>query len=104
MILLPSCNKRAQKADLCFNIDYNVKTETAVTLELKVRKLGNFLGVVLPKKAAAVLNVEEGDRLYITQAPGGYRLTAADPEFGKQMEVARKGMRRYRNALRELAK
>jgi putative addiction module antidote len=73
-------------------------------MTLKVRKLGNSLGVVLPKEAAAILKVGEGDRLYLTEAPGGFRITAADPEFAKQMEVAEKGMRRYRNALRELAK
>jgi putative addiction module antidote len=75
-----------------------------MTLELKVRKLGNSLGLVLPKEAAAALNVGEGDQLYLTETPGGFRITAADPEFAKQMEVAEKGMRRYRNALRELAK
>jgi putative addiction module antidote len=75
-----------------------------MTIELKVRKLGNSLGVVLPREAAAVLNVQEGDQLYITEAPGGFRLTAANPEFARQMEIAKKGMRRYRNALRELAK
>jgi len=75
-----------------------------MTLKLKVRKLGNSLGLVLPKEAAAVLNVEEGDKLYITEAPGGFRITATDPEFAKQMELAEKGMRRYRNALRELGR
>ena len=64
-----------------------------MTLQLKVRKLGNSLGVVLPKEAAAILNVEEGDQLYITEAPGGFRITAADPEFARQMAVAEKGMR-----------
>jgi putative addiction module antidote len=75
-----------------------------MTIELKVRRVGNSLGLVLPKEALNQLNVGDGDQLYITEAPGGYRLTAADPEFAKQMEVAEKGMRRYRNALRELAK
>ena len=75
-----------------------------MTLELKVRKLGNSIGLVLPRESAAVLDVEEGDQLYITQAPGGFRLTAAEPEFARQVEVARKGMRRYPNALRELAR
>ncbi len=75
-----------------------------MTLELKVRKLGNSLGLVLPKEAAATLNVGEGDQLYITEAPGGFRLTAANPEFVRQMKVAEKGMRRYRNALRQLAR
>lgn len=75
-----------------------------MTLELKVRKVGNSYGVVLPKEALSRLNVEEGDQLYLTESPDGFRITAADPEFAKQMEVAEKGMKRYRNALRELAK
>ena len=75
-----------------------------MTLELKIRRVGNSLGLVLPKEALAQLNVGDGDQLYITEAPGGFRLTAADPEFAKQMEIAEKGMKRYRNALRELAK
>ena len=75
-----------------------------MTLELKVRKVGNSLGVVLPKEALTRLNVDDGDQLYITEALDGFRITAADPEFAKQMEVAEKGLKRYRNALRELAK
>jgi len=75
-----------------------------MTLELKIRRVGNSLGLVLPKEALHHLNVGDGDQLYITEAPDGFRLTAADPGFAKQMEVAEKGMRRYRNALRELAK
>lgn len=75
-----------------------------MTLQLKVRRVGNSLGVVLPKEALSRLNVEDGDQLYITEAPDGFRITAADPEFAKQMKVAEKGMKRYRNALRELAK
>jgi putative addiction module antidote len=75
-----------------------------MTIQLKVRRVGNSLGVVLPKAALSRLNVEDGDQLYITEAPDGFRITAADPEFAKQMKVAEKGMKRYRNALRELAK
>jgi putative addiction module antidote len=75
-----------------------------MTLQLKVRRVGNSVGVVLPKEALARLNVNSGDLLYITDAPDGFRITAADPEFEKQMHLAEKGMKRYRNALRELAK
>jgi putative addiction module antidote len=70
---------------------------------LKVSKLGNSLGVTLPKEAAAALNVRAGDVLYLTEAPGGYRVTPYDPTFARQMDVARTVMRRRRNALRELA-
>ena len=75
-----------------------------MTIELKVRKVGNSLGLVLPKEAISRLNVESGDALFITEAPGGFRLTPANPEFAKQMQVAKKVMKRYRNTLRELAK
>ncbi|WP_221028776.1 AbrB/MazE/SpoVT family DNA-binding domain-containing protein [Actomonas aquatica] len=71
----------------------------------KVRKIGNSLGVILPKEALAELQVEEGQALYLTKAPdGGLRITAGDEEFGKSMEVFESLNRRYRNALRELAK
>ncbi len=75
-----------------------------MTLELKVRKVGNSLGIVLPKEALAHLNVHEGDVLTLTEAQDGVRLTAADPEFAKTMEVFSSLNRRYRNTLRELAK
>lgn len=76
-----------------------------MAMELKLRKVGNSLGVVLPKEALARLKVEEGQALYLTEAPdGSYRVTAEDQEFGRQMEVAESIIRRYRNALRELAK
>jgi putative addiction module antidote len=73
-------------------------------VNLVVRKVGNSLGVILPSAAAAFLDVKEGDQLFLTETPEGYRLTPYDPEFEKGMTVAEDVMRRYRNALRELAK
>jgi len=70
---------------------------------LKVSKVGNSLGVILPKEATATLHVEAGDMLYLTQAPGGFRVTPYDPTFERHMTVARSVMKRRRNALRELA-
>jgi putative addiction module antidote len=75
-----------------------------MTLELKIRRVGNSLGVVLPKEALTRLNVSDGDQIFITDAPDGFRITAANPEFARQMAAAEKGMKKYRNALRELAK
>ncbi|HEY1943400.1 MAG TPA: AbrB/MazE/SpoVT family DNA-binding domain-containing protein [Roseiarcus sp.] len=74
-------------------------------IELKLRKIGNSLGVVLPKEAVSRLNVGEGERVYLTEAPeGGYRLTPFDPTFEEKMAKARDIMRRYRNTLQALAK
>jgi putative addiction module antidote len=73
--------------------------------ESKSRKVGNSLGAIIPKEVADRLNIEEGAALYFTEAPdGGVRLTANNPEFAKKMAVADSLSRRYRNALRELAK
>lgn len=73
--------------------------------ETKVRKIGNSLGIVLPKEAIAQLKVKEGAKLYLTEAPEGkVELTAGDADFAKIMDIAEKGMQQYRNALKELAK
>ena len=71
----------------------------------KVRKIGNSLGVILPKETLNDLQVEEGQALYISKAEdGSLRLAPNDEEFEKSMEVFNSLNRRYRNALKELAK
>lgn len=74
-------------------------------LDLKIRKVGNSLGVVLPRDAVRRMNVEEGDTVYLTESPeGGYRITAFEPDFEEKMEKAKAIMNRYRNTLHTLAK
>ncbi|MBT5903051.1 MAG: AbrB family transcriptional regulator [Opitutaceae bacterium] len=71
----------------------------------KVRKIGNSLGVILPKEALADLQVEEGQALYVSKsADGSLRLAPSDENFEKSMKVFESLNRRYRNALNELAK
>jgi len=72
-------------------------------VQLKVRKVGNSLGVTLPAEAVQTLRVKDGDELFLTQAPGGFRLTPYDPNFEETMKVAEGFMGRYKNALRKLA-
>jgi putative addiction module antidote len=73
-------------------------------VKLTIRRVGNSLGVTLPARAAQALHVKEGDSLYLTESPDGFRLTPYDPNFEKSMEAAEGFMARYRNALRDLAK
>lgn len=73
-------------------------------IQLKVRKVGNSLGVTLPAGATQALRVREGDTLYLTEAPGGFRITAYDPAFEQAMEAGEDLLGRYRNALRDPAK
>jgi putative addiction module antidote len=71
---------------------------------LKLRSVGNSIGVVFPKELLTKYNLAEGDTLHVVEAPDGFRLTRSDPDFERQMEVARDVMRRRRAVLRELAK
>lgn len=71
---------------------------------LKITKIGNSAGIILPREVLARLRAGVGDTLHITEAPDGIRITAADPDFAAQMELAEQIMRRDRNVLRELAK
>lgn len=71
---------------------------------LKLRAIGNSVGVVLPKELLARLGVGEGDTLYAVETPEGVRLSTADPEFTAQMAEARRIMKKRRAVLRELAK
>ena len=74
-------------------------------IELKVRKFGNSLGVVLPKEVINRLNTRDGERLFLDEGPDGtYHLTPYDPAFEKKMTKADDILHRYRNTLHVLAK
>lgn len=76
-----------------------------MVLEIKLRKIGNSVGVVLPKEALAHLKVQEGDTICVTEsADGSLRMTPTSPEVTRQLEAAQGLVRRYRHALRELAR
>jgi len=58
-------------------------------VELKVRKFGNSLGVVLPKDVINRLQTGDGHKLFLIEAAeGDYRLTPYDPMFEKKMKKA----------------
>ena len=74
-------------------------------LELKLRKVGNSVGLVLPKEALAHLKVNEGDTVSVTEGPeGSLRMSPHKAEVALQMAVVQDVMKRYRHTLRELAK
>ncbi len=71
---------------------------------LKLRAIGNSVGVVLPKELLAELGVREGDTLSVVRTPEGITLSRSEPEFERDLTMAREIMRRRRAVLRELAK
>lgn len=74
-------------------------------IELKVRKFGNSLGVILPREAIERMRSADGAALFLIEAPdGGYLLSPYDPAFADKMRKADDIAGRYRNALRSLDK
>lgn len=74
-------------------------------MELKIRKIGNSLGLILPKELLHSLRVEEeGVVIHATETPDGFQLTPYDPQFEDGMAAFRRVRSRYRDTLHELAK
>jgi putative addiction module antidote len=78
------------------------ETEGAV---LRVRKIGNSVGVVSPRDLLARLDLKIGDKLHIVEgADRALKLTPYDPTHAKAMEIARRSFRDYANTYKALAK
>lgn len=82
----------------------NPRYNPRMNATLKITKIGNSAGVILPKELLAHLNAEVGETLSVVVTPRGIELTAPEPDFDAQMAAAREVMARRKRALRELAK
>ncbi|MEO7741395.1 MAG: AbrB/MazE/SpoVT family DNA-binding domain-containing protein [Usitatibacter sp.] len=71
---------------------------------LKVTQIGNSLGLILPREIVERLRLAKGEEVAVVETAQGIEITPFDPDFDKKLEAARKVTKRYRNALRELAK
>ncbi len=71
---------------------------------LKIRKIGNSLGVTLPKEALEKMSVSEGDIIFLTDSPEGFKVTPYDETFEKAMTAFGRTRSKFRNAFKELAK
>jgi putative addiction module antidote len=74
-------------------------------IKLKVTNVGNALGVALPKAALDRLHVMKGDTLILSVGVDGMHLLSPDNvDITREIEIAERGIDRYRKALRALAK
>lgn len=71
---------------------------------LKLRAIGNSVGVVLPKELLARLNLAEGDSLQVVESQDGLLLTVVPQETESQLDLGREMMRKYRETFAALAK
>src|SRR5260370_3727583 len=64
---------------------------------LQIRKIGNSVGVILPKELLARLNLKEGDKFYPVEQPDvSLRLTPFNPKHARTMKIDCKIMHDYR--------
>lgn len=73
-------------------------------IETKLRAIGNSKGAIFPAEALARLHAEVGDTLYITEVPGGIKISSYDPEIAAQIDMAGKIMDKDRDILAALSK
>jgi putative addiction module antidote len=72
--------------------------------EIKLRQVGGSVGATLPKEMADRLHLDVGDRVLAVETDQGILLTPFDPTVEEGLASAAKVAKKYRNALRELAK
>ena len=71
---------------------------------VKITRIGDSAGLVLPEEVLAHLRVGPGDTLLLTEAADGVRLTAAGSAFAAKLAAAEEIMREDRDILHVLAK
>ncbi len=69
-----------------------------------LRQMGGSIGATIPKETAERFHLHKGDEVFLSETPEGILITPYDPDFDKAMAVYERGAKKYRNALRELAK
>lgn len=93
-----------------YNVGVGVVNDAPRNLEiegflLQVKKIGNSVGLILPKELLARLKLKEGDKLHVVeQTERGFKLTPYDPKHAEAMEIARRSFRKYADTYKALAK
>jgi putative addiction module antidote len=87
--------------DLLQGLEYGGQ---AMVKRIITRRAGGSISATLPKDMMDRLNVGAGDQLFAIETERGVLLTPYDPDFERAMQVYERGAKKYRNALRELAK
>ena len=75
-----------------------------MTREVTLRQAGGSVSATLPKDMADRLRLEPGDRVLAVETDRGILLTPYTEEAERALKVAARAAKKYRHALRELAK
>lgn len=72
--------------------------------EIRLQKVGGSASATLPKSMLEHHQLEAGDRVFAVDTEAGILITPFDPDFAEVMMISDRITKKYRNALRELAK
>lgn len=75
-----------------------------MTKKLVLRRVGGSIGATLPKELADRFRLVPGDSVLAVETESGILLTPYDPTTERALAIAARATRKFRNALRELAK
>lgn len=74
-------------------------------MKIEIKKIGNSDGLILPRELMQRLDLKRGQRLHVTELPGGgLQLLPYDPDFEETVRLADEVMDEYRDTLATLAK
>jgi len=69
-----------------------------------LKKIGGSVATVLPKSMLDRFHLQAGDEINVIETNDGLLITPFDPEFATAMAAYERGAKKYRNALRQLAR
>ncbi len=83
----------------------SVKPPEAEGDVVQLRKIGNSVGIILPKEMLTRLGLAEGDRFTVVRQPDReVKLVPHDDVHARGMAFARRAFKDYADTFRELAK
>jgi putative addiction module antidote len=72
--------------------------------KITLRQAGGSITATIPKDLAERHHLLVGEEVFAVETSEGVLFTAYDPTFDRTMRIFERGARKYRNALRALAK
>ena len=72
--------------------------------KLKLRKVGNSYGLTLPKDLLKKYNLKEGEEPFVVESSDGFKLSPYGPDIEKWAASLDRTNKKFKNALKELAK
>ncbi|OGP85884.1 MAG: AbrB family transcriptional regulator [Deltaproteobacteria bacterium RBG_16_54_11] len=73
-------------------------------LKTAVRRVGNSLGITLPKTIIDNYHLDEGDELHLIETDQGVVLTPFNPKFAAWARAYERTNKKLRNTLKALSK